>query len=73
MPPDRTGRCRLGKLPDQESVYSERTSIFFKHTRVYRVVDKTRNSLVYLAISDKIVNGSPQNAVSSVPIMPWGR
>ena len=63
----------LTKLPDRQKVYSERTSIFFKHTHVYRIVDKGRNTLVYLAISDKIVNGSPYNAVSSVPIMPWGR
>jgi CreA protein len=63
----------LSQLPEEESVYSERTSIFFKHTRVYRIVDKKRNTLVYLAISDKIINGSPQNALSSVPIMPWGR
>jgi CreA protein len=62
----------LSTLPGEESVYSERTSIFFKHTRVYRIVDKKRNTLVYLAISEKIINGSPQNAVSSVPIMPWG-
>jgi len=63
----------LSQLPQEESVYSERTSIFFKHTRIYRIVDKKRNTLVYLAISDKIINGSPQNAVSSVPVMPWGR
>jgi len=63
----------LAKLPNEESVYSERTSIFFKHTHVYRIVDKKRNTLIYLAISDKLVNGSPQNAVSSVPVMPWGR
>ena len=62
----------LAKLPEKDQVYSERTSIFFKRTHVYRVVDKRRNTLVYLAISDKIVNGSPYNAVSSVPIMPWG-
>ncbi|HEX3537835.1 MAG TPA: CreA family protein [Stellaceae bacterium] len=62
----------LSQLPNEESVYSERTSIFFKHTRIYRIVDKKRNTLVYLAISDKIINGSPQNAVSSVPIAPWG-
>lgn len=62
----------LSSLSDKESVYSERTSIFFKHTQVYRVVDKQRNTLVYLAISSKIVEGSPQNAVSTVPIMPWG-
>jgi len=62
----------IGSLPDRESVYSERTSVFFKHTKVYRVIDKQRNTLVYLAISSKIVEGSPQNAVSTVPIMPWG-
>jgi CreA protein len=62
----------IGKLPDEESVYSERTSLFFKHTQVYRVVDRKRNTLVYLAISDKVVEGSPQNSLSSVPVMPWG-
>jgi CreA protein len=60
-----------GKLPEEESVYSAKTSIFFKHTHVYRVVDKKRNTLVYIAISDKIVEGSPQNSISTVPIMPW--
>jgi CreA protein len=63
----------LAELPERDQVYSERTSIFFKRTHVYRIVDKKRKTLVYLAISDKIVNGSPYNAVSSVPIMPWGR
>ena len=62
----------IASLPNEESVYSERTSIFFKHTHVYRLIDKQRNTLVYLAISDKIIEGSPQNAISTVPIMPWG-
>ncbi len=61
------------KLPEEESVYSARTSVFFKRTHVYRVVDAKRNTLVYIAISDKIVEGSPQNSISTVPIMPWGR
>jgi CreA protein len=61
----------LATLPRQEKVYSESTSIFFKHTHVFRIVDKKRNALVYLAISDKIIEGSPENAVSTVPIMPW--
>jgi CreA protein len=61
----------IAKLPAEESVYSERTSVFFKHTHVYRVVDKQRNTLVYVAISDKIIEGSPQNSISTVPIMPW--
>jgi CreA protein len=34
--------------------------------------DKKRNTLVYLAISDKLIEGSPQNSISTVPIMPWG-
>jgi CreA protein len=62
----------INSLRDKEEVYSERTSIFFKHTHVYRLIDKQRNTLVYLAISDKIIEGSPQNAISTVPIMPWG-
>jgi CreA protein len=61
----------IDKLSDREQVYSERTSIFFKRTHVFRVVDKKRNTLVYLAVSDKLVQGSPQNSISSVPIMPW--
>ena len=62
-----------GKLPEEESVYSAKTSIFFKHTHVFRIVDKQRNTLVYVAISDKLIEGSPQSAISTVPIMPWGR
>lgn len=62
----------VGTLPEEEQVYSERMSIFFKKTHVFRVVDRKRNTLVYLAISDKIVNGSPQNSISTVPVMPWG-
>jgi CreA protein len=61
----------ITKLPEEESVYSEQTSIFFKHTHVFRIVDKKRNTLVYVALSDKIIEGSPQNSLSTVPIMPW--
>ncbi len=61
----------LSKLGQNEEVFSQKTSIFFKSTRIYRVVDEPHHTLVYLAISTKIVNGSPANAVSTVPIMPW--
>ena len=63
----------ISKLPEEEDVYTERTSIFFKHTHVYRMVDRKRNTLIYMAISDKIVEGSPQNSISTVPVMPWGK
>lgn len=61
----------LAKLPENEQVFSEKTSIFFKATRIYRMPDRKHNTLVYLAISSKLVNGSPANAISTVPIMPW--
>lgn len=61
----------LAKLAEEEKVYTESTSLFFKHTHVYRAVDKKRNTLVYVAISDRLVEGSPYNAISTVPIMPW--
>ena len=48
----------LANLGDTtEEVFSQKTSIFFKTTRIYRMVDKPRNTLVYLAISTKIING----------------
>jgi CreA protein len=62
----------LSKLTDDEEVFSEKTSIIFKATRIYRVLDKKHNTLVYVAVSSRLVNGSPANAISTVPIMPWG-
>ena len=63
----------LSKLNQNEEVYSQKTSIFFKATRIYRLIDMPRNTIVYLAISTKIINGSPANAISTVPIMQWQR
>jgi len=61
----------ISTLPEREEAFSEKTSIFFKKTRIYRITDVKRNTLIYLAISTKIVDGSPANAISAVPIMPW--
>lgn len=57
-----------GKLPRQEEVFSERASILFKHVRVVRMVDPRRNALVYLVYSDRLIEGSPQNSVTAVPV-----
>lgn len=62
----------ISKLESEEKVYSESTSLFFKHTHVFRAVDTARNTLVYIAISDRLIDGSPQNSISTVPVMPWG-
>ena len=61
----------ISTLPEKEEAFSEKTSIFFKATRIYRLPDVKRNTLVYLAVSSKIIEGSPANAISVVPILPW--
>jgi CreA protein len=63
----------LSALPKEEEAFSERTSLLFKETRVVRIVDQARRTLVYLAYSTKVVEGSPFNSLSSVPVMPWQR
>lgn len=55
-------------LPKQEEVFSERASLLFKHVRVVRMVDPKRNALVYLVYSDRLVDGSPKNSVTAVPV-----
>lgn len=55
-------------LPKQEEVFHERMSILFKRLRVVRMVDSARNTLVYLTYSDKLIDGSPQNSVTAVPV-----
>ncbi|MBB3182220.1 CreA family protein [Variovorax sp. Sphag1AA] len=55
-------------LPKREEVYSERQSILFKRLRVVRMVDVKRNTLVYLTYSDLLIDGSPKNSVTAVPI-----
>ncbi|MFR0874687.1 MAG: CreA family protein [Bilophila wadsworthia] len=56
------------KLPKQANVFRESTSVFFKATRVTRIWDAKRNTLVYLAVSRRLVDGSPFNAISTVPV-----
>jgi CreA protein len=57
-----------GKIAAQEEVFNARSSFLFKHVRVVRMVDKTRNTLVYLVYSDKLIDGSPKNSVTAVPV-----
>ncbi len=60
-----------GELESGEQVFSERRSLIFKKLQVVRFCDEKRNTLVYLVYSDKVVEGSPKNSVSTVPIKPW--
>ena len=55
-------------LESQEDVLTERISLIFKKLRVVRMVDKPRNTLIYLTYSDRLIEGSPQNSVTAVPV-----
>jgi len=58
----------LNVLPEQEEVFNERISLVFKKLRIVRMVDKKRHTLVYLTYSDRLIEGSPQNAITAVPV-----
>ena len=60
------------KFEQGDEMFRTRRSLLFKKTRIVRGCDKTRNVLVYLIYSDKLIEGSPKNSTSTVPIMPWG-
>jgi CreA protein len=60
------------KFAQGEEMYRRRRSILFKKMQIVRGCDAKRNVLVYVVYSDKLVEGSPKNSTSSVPIMPWG-
>lgn len=55
-------------IPRQGEVFSERLSILFKKLRIVRIADPARNTLVYLTYSDKLLDGSPKNSVTAVPL-----
>ena len=59
------------KKSEGSVVFQKRTSLVFKKLQVVRFYDQKRNALIYLTYSDRVVDGSPKNAISAVPIMPW--
>ncbi|WP_439527307.1 CreA family protein [Pannonibacter sp.] len=60
------------KFEQGDEMFRQRRSFLFKKMRIVRGCDAKRNVLVYLVYSDKIIEGSPKNSTSTVPIMPWG-
>ncbi len=60
------------KFGQGDVVFRERRSLFFKKMQIVRGCDTKRNVLVYMVYSDKLVEGSPKNSTSGVPIQPWG-
>jgi CreA protein len=60
------------KFSQGDVVFRERRSLIFKKMQIVRGCDVKRNVLVYMVYTDKLVEGSPKNSTSTVPIMPWG-
>ena len=60
------------KFEQGDEMFRQRRSLFFKKMQIVRGCDIKRNVLVYLVYSDRIIEGSPKNSTSTVPIMPWG-
>jgi CreA protein len=60
------------KIGQGEDMFRQRRSLFFKKMQIVRGCDTKRNVLVYMVYSDKLIEGSPKNSTSTVPIMPWG-
>ncbi len=60
------------KFSQGDDVFRQRRSLFFKKMQIVRGCDEKRNVLVYMVYSDRLIEGSPKNSTSSVPIMPWG-
>jgi len=69
-----TGPIRFkAKFSQGEDVFRKRRSLFFKKMQIVRGCDTKRNVLVYMVYSDRLIEGSPKNSTSTVPIMPWGQ
>jgi CreA protein len=60
------------KFEQGDDVFRRRRSLFFKKMQIVRGCDAKRNTLVYMVYSDRIIEGSPKNSTSTVPLMPWG-
>lgn len=71
-PVELSDKIKAGKA-EGDVVFQKRTSLVFKKLQVVRFYDAKRNALAYLAYSDRVVEGSPKNAISAVPIIPWGK
>jgi CreA protein len=61
-----------GAFEQGDLVFRQSRSLLFKRMQIVRGCDARRNVLVYLVYSDYLIEGSPKNSTSTVPIMPWG-
>jgi CreA protein len=56
-------------LRKSEVIAFASASLFFKSFQIHRAVDTEKNVLVYTVVSTKLINGSPFNSISVVPVL----
>ena len=63
------GRVEIpSNLPKSEVVGFSSASLFFKTFQIHRMYDAEKNVLIYTVVSTRLINGSPFNSISVVPI-----
>lgn len=68
-----TGPIRIkAKFEQGTTIFRQSRSLIFKKMQIVRGCDAKRNTLVYIVYTDRVIEGSPQNSTTAVPIMPWG-
>ena len=55
-------------LPRSEVIGFASASLFFKSFQIHRAIDPDKHVLVYTVVSTKLINGSPFNSISVVPV-----
>jgi CreA protein len=55
-------------LPRSEVIGFVSASLFFKSFQIHRAIDAEKHVLVYTVVSTRLINGSPFNSISVVPL-----
>lgn len=68
-----TGPIKIKEKFEQgTTMFRQSRSLIFKKMQIVRGCDTKRNTLVYIVYTDRVIEGSPKNSTTAVPIMPWG-
>ena len=65
------GKIEIGDIDrseEGENVFSEKQSLFFKHLKVRRIYDATNEVILYVAYSERILDGSYETGISAIPL-----
>jgi len=58
----------IERAKEGEVVFSEKQSLFFKHLKVRRIYDETKKVILYVAFSERILDGSYETGISAIPL-----